>query len=80
VDLGRQTINSWNHCFADHLTPLGKAMKAEVLQATELQVDETPIEYLKPGHGSTKLGYLRHQPMGQVHRLPGERTFGGGII
>ncbi|MEI8376795.1 MAG: IS66 family transposase [Planctomycetota bacterium] len=58
VDIGRQTINSWNHCFADHLTPLGKAMKAEVLQATELQVDETPIEYLKPGHGSTKLGYL----------------------
>ena len=58
VDIGRQTLNSWNHCFADHLTPIGKAIKAEVLQATELQVDETPIEYLKPGHGSTKLGYL----------------------
>lgn len=58
VDIGRQTLNSWNHCFADHLTPIGKAVKAEVLEATELQVDETPIEYLKPGHGSTKLGYL----------------------
>jgi len=58
VDIGRQTINAWNHCFADHLTPIGKAIKAEVLEATELQVDETPIEYLKPGHGSTKLGYL----------------------
>ena len=58
IDIGRQTINSWNHSFADHLAPLGKAIKAEVLQATELQVDETPIEYLKPGHGSTKLGYL----------------------
>jgi transposase len=56
--IGRQTINAWNHLFADHLTPIGKAIKAEVLQATELQVDETPIEYLKPGHGSTKRGYL----------------------
>ena len=56
--IGRQTINSWNHFAATHLTPIGKAIKAEVLDATELQVDETPIEYLKPGHGSTKLGYL----------------------
>jgi transposase len=58
VDIGRQTINAWTHATAGHLNPLGMAIKAEVLQATELQVDETPIEYLKPGHGSTKLGYL----------------------
>jgi len=58
VDIGRQTINAWTHATAGHLNPLGKAIKAEVLQATELQVDETPIEYLKPGHGSTKLGYM----------------------
>ena len=58
VDLGRQTINAWTHATAGHLNPIGQAIKAEVLLATELQVDETPIEYLKPGHGSTKLGYL----------------------
>ena len=58
VDIGRQTINAWTHATAAHLNPLGKAIKAEVLRATELQVDETPIEYLKPGHGSAKLGYL----------------------
>ena len=58
VDIGRQTLNAWTHATAAHLTPIGKAIKAEVLQATELQVDETPIEYLKPGHGSTKSGYL----------------------
>ena len=58
VDIGRQTINAWSHATAGHLNALGKAIKAEVLRATELQVDETPIEYLKPGHGSTKLGYL----------------------
>ena len=66
--IGRQTINSWNHLFADHLTPIDKAIKAEVRQATELQVDETPIEYLKPGHGSTKLGYLwiYNDPLGKA--------------
>ena len=58
VDIGRQTLNAWAHDTATHLTPIGRAIKAEVLQATELQVDETPIEYLKPGHGSTKQGYL----------------------
>ena len=58
IEIGRQTLNSWTHATAGHLGPLGKAIKAEVLQASELQVDETPIEYLKPGHGSTKLGYL----------------------
>ena len=58
VDIGRQTLNAWTHATAGHLTPIGKAIKAEVLQASELQVDETPIEYLKPGHGSTKSGYL----------------------
>ena len=58
VDIGRQTLNAWTHATAGHLTPIGKAIKAEVLQASELQVDETPIEYLKPGHGSTKAGYL----------------------
>ena len=66
VDIGRQTLNAWTHATAGHLTPIGKAIKAEVLQATELQVDETPIEYLKPGHGSTKSGYLwiYNDPMG----------------
>ena len=68
VDLGRQTINAWTHATAGHLNPIGKAIKAEVLQATELQVDETPIEYLKPGHGSTKLGYLwiYNDPLGKT--------------
>jgi hypothetical protein len=58
VDIGRQTLNSWTHATARHLEPINQAIKAEVLQAAELQVDETPVEYLKPGHGSTRTGYL----------------------
>ena len=68
ADIGRQTINAWTHATADHLTPIGQAIKAEVLNATELQVDETPIEYLKPGNGSTKTGYLwiYNDPLGKT--------------
>ena len=58
IDIGRQTLNAWTHATAAHLLPIGQAIRNEVLSATELQVDETPIEYLAPGHGSTKLGYL----------------------
>ena len=58
IDLGRQTLNSWFHTTAAHLHPLGPAMKAEVLATSDLQIDETPIDYLSPGHGSTKEGRL----------------------
>ena len=58
ADIGRQTLNTWTQAAARHLEPVNRAIKAEVLKATELQVDETAIEYLKPGHGSTKTGYL----------------------
>ena len=56
--IGRQTLNRWTHKVADHLNPVGKAIKAELLFADRLQVDETTMDYLVPGRGSTKLGYL----------------------
>lgn len=58
IHLGRQTLNSWFHATAGHLQPLGPAIRAEVLDTSDLQVDETPIDYLSPGHGSTKEGRL----------------------
>jgi transposase len=58
IDIGRQTLNTWTHATADFLKPIDQAIKLEVLQATELQADETPIDYLSPGHGSTKEGRL----------------------
>jgi transposase len=57
-DIGRQTLNTWTHATAEFLKPIDQAIKLEVLQATELQIDETPIDYLSPGHGSTKEGRL----------------------
>lgn len=58
IDIGRQTLNTWSHATASFLKPIDQAIKSEVLQATELQIDETPIDYLCPGHGSTKEGRL----------------------
>jgi len=56
--IARQTLGKWTHAVAAHLTPVAEAIKGELFEAAVLQVDETPIEYLCPGHGSTKQGYL----------------------
>ena len=58
AELSRQTINQWTHAVAAHLKPIGEAIKAELTRASVLQVDETPIDYLSPGHGRTRTGYL----------------------
>lgn len=58
VDIGRQTLNTWTHATARHLGPINQAIKAEVLQSSELEIDETPIDYQDPGHGSAREGRL----------------------
>lgn len=58
VDLGRQTLNGWTHATLSHLAPVGLAIRDEVLQADRLQIDETPMDYLDPGHGATREGRL----------------------
>jgi transposase len=58
ADIGRQTLNTWTHATARHLAPVNQAIKAEILQATELEIDETPIDYQDPGHGSVREGRL----------------------
>jgi transposase len=58
ADIGRQTINTWTHKFADHLTPIGEAIKSSLRKATALQIDETTTDYLDPGHGRARTGYL----------------------
>ncbi len=58
VELSRQTINTWTHAAAAWLMPIGRAIKRELLGNKVLQVDETPIRYLNPGHGKTSRGYL----------------------
>jgi transposase len=58
AQIGRQTLGGWAHAVAEYLLPVGEAIKAELFEASCLEVDETPIDYLSPGHGKTKRGYL----------------------
>ncbi len=58
VWLPRQTMAEWVGLAADWLRPIYDHLRAEVTAGGYVQVDETPIRYLSPGHGQTKLGYL----------------------
>jgi transposase len=68
VELPRQTMARWMGLAADWLRPLYEAIKLSVLSRQYVQVDETPVRYLCPGNGKTKLGYLwtYHCPGGEV--------------
>jgi transposase len=58
VWLPRQTMAEWMGLAADWLRPIYEHLRREVLAGGYVQIDETPIRYLAPGHGKTKLGYL----------------------
>ena len=58
VHLPRQTLARWVGLAADWLRPIYDAIRTGVLAGGYIQVDETPIAYLEPGHGSTRQGYL----------------------
>src|SRR5829696_7023656 len=58
VHLPRQRMAQWMALAADWLKPIYRQMREEVFATGYVQIDETPIEYLAPGHGETKLGYL----------------------
>ena len=43
---------------ANWLRPIYEQIRTGVLGGGYVQIDETPVEYLEPGNGQTKLGYL----------------------
>ena len=68
VNLPRQTLARWVELAADWLQPIYEHIRTGVLAGGYVQVDETPINYLEPGHGKTKQGYLwtGSRPGGEV--------------
>lgn len=68
VNLPRQTLARWVELAADWLKPIYEHIRTGVLADGYVQVDETPINYLEPGHGKTKQGYLwtGSRPGGEV--------------
>lgn len=68
VQLPRQTLARWVALAADWLKPIYENIRTGVMGGGYVQVDETPIEYLEPGNGKTRQGYLwtGHRPGGDV--------------
>ena len=58
VYLPRQSMARWMGLAADWLRPIYEHIRTGVMAGGYLQIDETPIRYLSPGHGQTKLGYF----------------------
>ena len=64
VWLSRQQLALWVGLGADWLRLIHQQIHAEVFAHGYVQIDETPLRYLAPGHGQTKLGCLwtSHRP------------------
>jgi transposase len=58
VQLPRQSLARWVELAAEWLKPIYEHIRTGVMAGGYVQVDETPVEYLEPGHGQTKQGYL----------------------
>ena len=58
VQLPRQTLARWVELAADWLKPIYEQIRTGVMAGGYVQVDETPIDYLEPGNGKTRQGYL----------------------
>lgn len=68
INLPRQTLSRWMELAADWLKPIYEAIRTGVMAGGYVQIDETPINYLDPGNGKTRQGYLwtGHRPGGDV--------------
>lgn len=58
VWLPRQTLAEWVGLGAHWLRLIYRQIRQEALDGGYVQIDETPVRYLEPGNGKTKLGYL----------------------
>jgi transposase len=58
VHLPRQSLTRWVELAAQWLKPIYEHIRTGVMGGGYVQVDETPVDYLEPGHGRTKQGYL----------------------
>lgn len=58
VNLHRKTLCDWALLASEWLAIIYREIQCEHWRCTYRQLDETPINYLEPGHGRTKTGYL----------------------
>lgn len=70
INIPRNTMSHWMEVGADRLQPLWKQLVTDLRKSSYVKADETPIDYLSPGHGSTKQGYLwlyQNPEIGRAH-------------
>jgi transposase len=58
VHLPRQSLTRWVELASQWLKPIYEQIRTGVMGGGYVQVDETPVDYLEPGNGKTKPGYL----------------------
>jgi transposase len=58
VELERSTLADWVGGTSALLAPLVEALRRQVMSATKLHADDTPVPVLAPGNGKTKTGRL----------------------
>jgi transposase len=58
VPISRQSLCNWSGMAAEASRLVVEEIKQDVFADGYVQIDETPIEYLAPGNGQTKTGYL----------------------
>ncbi len=58
IDLDRSTLADWVGSAARLLAPLEQALGRHVMAAEKLHADDTPVDVLQPGRGTTKTGRL----------------------
>jgi transposase len=58
VSLSRPSLVRWVELVADWLKPIYQDIRTGVMAGGYVQVDETPVRYLAPGHGKTRTGYF----------------------
>lgn len=75
VYLPRQTMTRWVQLAADWLKPIYEQIRTGVMGGGYVQIDETIIKYLQPGHGKARQGYfwVCSRPAGDAvfHWYPG---------
>jgi transposase len=58
VNLPRQSLTRWVELASAWLKPIYEQIRTGVMGGGYVQVDETPVDYLEPGNGKTRQGYL----------------------
>jgi transposase len=68
LSLSRHTMVRWLELAADWLGPIYRHIRTGVMAGGYVQVDETPVPYLEPGHGTARMGYFwtASRPRGDV--------------